>query len=117
MSSFAETLSTDDHKSHQIAARLHIAMADYFSYELLLQKLEGCSLSVGSASENAIVIPHEEVATRLMQVFYAHGHIWAESTDASALATINEIPLCGTVRMQPGTEITIRDATITLMEV
>ncbi|MCL2807719.1 MAG: hypothetical protein FWD27_06135 [Coriobacteriia bacterium] len=116
MSSFAEPLDEDKLESPITAARLQIAMAGYFNYELLLQKLEGCSLSVGSATENAIVIPQEQVATRLMEVFYAHGQIWAESTDTSALATIDTIPLCGTVRIQPGTEIIIGDATITLLE-
>ena len=116
MSSYVEPLTDNDLESAQTAARLQVALADYFSYELLLQKLEGCSLSVGSDSENAIVIPQEQVATHLLELFYAHGQIWAESTDTSAQATIDEIPLCGTVRIQPGTEINIGDATITLLE-
>ena len=116
MSFFTETLSPSEADNQQTAARLQVALAGYFCYELLLQKLEGRSLSVGSSSENAIVIPKEEVATHLMQVFYAHGHIWAESTSTTMQASVDEIPLCGTVRIQPGTEITIGDARITVLE-
>ena len=117
MSSFVEPLSGNEADVGQTAARLQVALAGYFCYELLLQKLEGRSLSVGSSSENAIVIPQEEVATHLMQVFYAHGHIWAESTGTAMQATVDEIPLCGTVRIQPGTEISIGDAKITVLDV
>ena len=102
--------------NQETAARLQVALADYFNYELLLQKLDGCSLSVGSASENAIVIPQQQVANHLMQVYYAHGQIWAESTCQTMQATIDETPLCGTVRLQTGTKIGVGEAVITLLE-
>jgi len=116
MSFFEKPQYESENDNTETAVRLQVVLADYFNYELLLQKLEGSSLSVGSASENAIVIPQEHLATHLMEVFYAHGQIWAESTCASSQAIVDEIPLCGTVRIQPGTEISIGDATITLLE-
>ena len=116
MGSFAEPLAESGLSSEQTAARLQVALAGYFCYELLLQKLEGRSLSVGSAAENAIVLPLEQVATHLLEVFYAHGHIWAESTGATPQVIVDEIPLCGTVRIQPGTKINVGEATITLLE-
>ena len=116
MSSLTETIDEQETFDAPIAVRLQVALADYFCYELILHKLEGRSLSVGSASENAIVIPQDQVALHQLEVFYARGHIWAESVDTSGQATVGEIPLYGTVRIQPGTEINVGDATITLLE-
>lgn len=117
MSSFTEPVVENELTEAQTAARLQVVLADLFCYEMLLQKLEGCSLSIGSGSENAIVIPQEQVATHSLEVYYAHGHVWVESTDTSAQATVDEIPLYGTVLIQPGTQINIGEATITLLEV
>ncbi|MDR1089089.1 MAG: hypothetical protein LBL23_07455 [Coriobacteriales bacterium] len=116
MSPFPQSPSATQDSLKQAVARLQVALADYFSYELLLNKLEGCSLSVGSAAENAIVIPQEQVAAHQLQVFYAHGHVWAENVDATLSATIDEIPLCGTVCIKPGTQIMVGDAHITVLE-
>ncbi len=116
MSTFAELIDESSSCHEQSVARLQVALAGYFSYELLLNKLEGRSVSVGSASENAIVIPQDQVAAHQLDVFYAHGHIWAESTDMSQQTTVDEIPLCGTVCVKPGAEITIGDAIITVLE-
>ncbi len=88
------------------AARLQVTLADFFCYELLLHKLDGRSLSVGSASENAIVIPQEQVALHQLEVFYARGQIWAESVEASPQATIGEVLLLASRLEQiTGTEI------------
>ena len=116
MSSFAVPIESEDLANLHTAVRLQVTLADYFCYELLLQKLEGRSLSVGSAAENAIIIPQEQVASRQLEVFYAHGHIWAESVDAAAQTTVGHIPLCGTVRLQPGIEISVGSATIKVLE-
>ena len=117
MSSFSDLLDKNEIEEAQTAARLQVVLAGFFCYEMLLQKLDGCSLSIGSAPENAIVLPLEQVATHLLEVFFAHGHVWAESSDSSAQATVDEIPLFGTVLIQPGTQINIGEATITLVEV
>ena len=116
MSYFAEPLPSYQTSSPETAVRLQVVLANYFNYGMLLQKLDGCSLSVGSSSENAIVIPRHEVANHTLEVFYAHGQIWAESTGSSSQATVDEIPLCGTVRIMPGTRIAVGEATITLLE-
>ncbi|MDR1358659.1 MAG: hypothetical protein LBJ48_04830 [Coriobacteriales bacterium] len=116
MSAFEPPSSAAQNNLEQAVARLQVALAGYFSYEMLLHKLEGCSLSVGSAAENAIVIPQEQVSARQLQVFYAHGHVWAESVDAASSATIDEIPLCGTVCIKSGTQIMVGDAHITVLE-
>jgi UDP-3-O-acyl-N-acetylglucosamine deacetylase len=116
MTPFANTAEEDNTKNAQAAARLQVVLADYFCYELLLQKLEGRSLSIGSAAENAIVIPQEQVASHQLDIFYAQGHLWAEGVDTTSQATVGDIPLCGTVRIQPGTEINVGDAKITFLE-
>lgn len=114
MSLFVQPVDEPNHE--QAVARLHVALADYFSYELLLTKLEGRSLSVGSDKENAIVVPREDVAARQLEVFYAHEHIWVESVDSSFGTIVGELPLCGTVCVEPGTEITLGDTIITVLE-
>lgn len=122
MSSFVEPICNDQIGFEQTVAKLQVVLAGCFSYELLLNKLDGSSLSVGSASENAIVIPQEQVAARQLEVFYAHGHIWAENIELLAeregmQATVDSIPLCGTVCIKPGVQISIGDALITVLEV
>lgn len=114
MSSFVQPVDELSHE--QAVARLRVAVAGYFSYELLLTKVEGRSLSVGSDKENAIVVPQEEVAARQLEVFYAHDHIWVESVDSSFGTIVGELPLCGTVCVEPGTEITLGDAVITVLQ-
>ncbi|MCL2529981.1 MAG: hypothetical protein FWE41_06580 [Coriobacteriia bacterium] len=116
MSFFAEPLEQGQQGNQDSTARLQVFLAGYFNYELLLRKLDGCSLSVGASSENAIVIPEQQLANHLLEVFYAHGQIWAESTSSTSQATVDKIPLCGTVRIQPGTKIAVGEATITLLE-
>ena len=117
MNSYSQPVNQLSPEREQTAARLQVVLAGYFSYELLLNKLDGRSLSVGSATENSIVIPQEQVAQRQLEVFYAHGQIWAESVGTSLQAIVGETPLCGTVSVKPGTEITVGDATITVLEV
>lgn len=116
LSSFAEPLPDEASELEQSVARLRIVLAGYFSYEMLLSKLEGRSLSVGSSSENAIVIPQEQVAAHQLQVFYAHGHIWVESVDSALHTTIGEEQLLGTVCVGKGSEIKVGDALITVLE-
>lgn len=116
ISSFALPVKEAPGDIEQAVARLQVVLTGYFSYELLLSKMEGRSLSVGSASENAVVIPQGHVSAHHLEVFYAHGHIWVECVDPSNQATVDEIPLCGTVCVKPGAEITVGDATITVLK-
>ena len=116
MNTFVQPVDTGEEECKQAVVRLRVVLAGYFNYELLLNKLDGHSLSVGSSSENAIVIPQEQVAARQLEVFYAHGHIWAESVDSSLPAVIGEVPLCGAVCITSGVEITVGDAIITVLE-
>jgi len=116
MSTFAVPLKEDGAASHQAAARLQVVLAGYFNYEMLLNKMDGRALSVGSAEENAVVLPLKQVAAHQLELFYAHGQIWVESVDTSLLTTVGEVPLDGTVCINPGTEIAVGDATIILLE-
>ena len=116
MTSFAQEIDSNKENLVLSVARLQVALAGYFSYELLLSKLEGKSLSVGSAAQNAIVIPQEQVAAHQLEVFYAQGRIWAESTDTSFETVVGETPLYGTVCIKPGIDISVGSATITILE-
>lgn len=116
MSSFTEPVIDLAEAQENAVARLEVALTGYFKYELLLNKLEGCSLSVGSASENAIVIPQGQVSKHLLDVFYARGHIWVESADPSLQVTVDECALYGTVCVEPGAKISAGEAKITILE-
>lgn len=116
MSSFVEHSSLNE-DCDQSAARLKVVLANFFSYELLLQKLEGRSLSVGSGESNAIVIPRNEVAEHQLEVFYAHGQVWVEAIDTSCEVYVSTHPLVGKTSIEPGGEIILGDASITVLEV
>lgn len=116
MSSFVEPVEGAQDEYAQAVARIQVVLAGYFSYELLLQKLEGRSLSVGSANENAIVIPQEIVAERQLEVFYAHGRIWAENIASTAPVSVDESPINGIVCIEPGSTIQVGDANLILLK-
>ena len=116
MSYFADTIDDVSSNDEYAVARLQVVLAGLFSYELYLNKLEGRSLSIGSASENAIVIPSEQVAPRHLEVYYTHGDIWVESMDVSYAAQVDELPLSGPVCVKPGMGIVLGEARITVLE-
>lgn len=117
MSSFVEHVGERTDELEASVARLQVSAADMFCYELLLHKLEGRSLSIGSASENALVIPQKEASAHRLDVFYAHGQIWVENTDTLSEVMVSEMPLHGKTSVTPGSEIKLGDTLITVLEV
>jgi len=97
-----------------------VAFGDSFSYETHMRRTEGAILSVGSASENAIVIPQPEILEHQFDIFFSQGHLWIEdkstATDKASAShpQLNGVPLNGTRSVQPGTCITVGNARLSL---
>jgi len=94
---------------------IEVVMGDTFSYETHLRMIEGAILSVGSACENAIVIPQPEVSKHQLDIFFSQGHLWVEDKGVLSCAQINGVPLNGTKSLQPGSCITVGSASLNLM--
>ena len=73
-------------------------------------------LSVGSASENAIVIPQPEVSGHQLDIFFSQGLLWVENKNGNSCTQLNGVPLHGTRSVQPGTCITVGSASLNLMK-
>jgi hypothetical protein len=99
------------------AARLKVALAGHFCYEMLLNKSDGHSLSVGSSSDNAIVIPQAQVADHQLEIFFAQGKVWVENSSPSRLGSTTSVAAVGIHTIGPGAELEVGDARITLLEV
>ncbi|MDR3136878.1 MAG: hypothetical protein LBU07_05665 [Coriobacteriales bacterium] len=109
-------LSNTAAADHLGSIRFQVVVAEQFAYEMILIKADGHALSVGSAANNEIVIPQERVGEHHLHIFFAHGRVWVESTDACRAASIDGQPISGTLCVNNGSQLQVGDACITLME-
>jgi hypothetical protein len=109
-------IGADSGSNTSSVARLKVVLAGFFTYEMLLTKTDGRSLSVGSASDNAIVIPQPEVAAHQLEIFYARGQLWVESAEIGQIIDIEGIPLSDTKCLSTNSPLKVGGAQITLLE-
>ena len=101
--------------NNELMACIEVTVGDSFTYEARLRKTEGASLSVGSACENAIVIPQPEVQSHELDIFYSQGYLWVEERGTGSCTLLNGTPLRGTRNIQPGARITMGNTCLSLV--
>ncbi|MCL1891424.1 MAG: hypothetical protein FWG00_05375 [Coriobacteriia bacterium] len=94
---------------------IKVAVEDDFSYEARLQREEGALLSVGSAQDNAIVIPQPQVSAHQLDIFFSQGYLWAEEKGATSLVQLDGVPLDGMRSLQPGACLELCGARLNLV--
>jgi hypothetical protein len=97
-------------------ARIKVVLANYFSYEMLLTKIDGRSLSVGSAADNAIVIPQPQVAAHQLEIFFARGQLWVETAANNFIPATDGVNISDTRCLTVSTPLEVGDAKITLLQ-
>jgi hypothetical protein len=116
MTDYSHPTQSDPSQDTTTVARLRVVLAGYFSYEMLLTKSEGRHLSIGSATDNTIVIPQPQVAPHQLEIFYARGQLWVETADPSNIIDIEGTPITDTRSLTPTTPLKVGDAKITLLD-
>ena len=109
-----EALPAPDDPSETMVC-IEVAVGESFCYETRFRKEEGVSISVGSARENAIVIPFPEMCAHQLDIFFSQGHLWAEEKETRPLFQLNGVPFNGTRNLRPGAVLEACNARLTVV--